>query len=125
MAEKTLSENFSDLNEVVKNYINARLNFARISLLEKLTRIGTYFFSAIAIIIAIAFVLLFLTFAFAFWYNNSHGSIIDGFLISAAFYFAVGLLLFIFRRHIFTGNIIKCLANIIIHEDEEKQQQTK
>ena len=125
MAEKTLSENFSDLNEVVKNYINARLNFARISLLEKLTRIGTYFFSAIAIIIAIAFVLLFLTFAFAFWYNNSHGSIIDGFLISAAFYFAVGLLLFIFRRHIFTGNIIKSLANIIIHEDEEKQQQTK
>lgn len=122
MAEKTLSENFADLNDVIKNYIKARVSLVRVSILEKLTLVGTYFFSAMAMMIAIAFVLLFLTFAFAFWYNSAHGSLTDGFLISAAFYFALGVLLYVFRKQIFSGNIITNIAKIIIHEDEEDEK---
>lgn len=120
MKGKTLSDNFSELSDVIKEYVNARYDYLRIVLLEKLTQIGIYFISRLILFIVFLFTLLFLTFAFSYWYSSVYGSIIEAFLISAGFYFLLGILVYLFRKPLFAGNIVRNVSEILFPEKENE-----
>jgi len=119
-----LAENISELTEIMKKYIAARMDLIKVTLLEKVTRSGTYFFSFTVIIFIVFAVLLLLTFAFSFWYGENVGEIYGGFLIAAGFYLILGIILYLLRGPIFSNNIIKNLASIIFAENEEEEKTT-
>jgi hypothetical protein len=119
MKNTSLAESLSELKEVVIEYLDARIGLAKAILLEKLSKIGTYFLTAMAIIIVIASMLMLLIFAFSFWYGNYYGNIYQGFMISAGFYLLVGIVIFIFRRTIFSNNIIRNVGRILFTEEND------
>ena len=122
MKNKTLVEDFSELKELTKRYLEARIRLWKVLLLEKITKAGTYLLTFLTIIVVLASLLLLLMFAFSFWYGNKYGSISEGFLISAALFAFLGIVLILFRKQIFSNNIIKNLGKIMFEKDEEDQQ---
>ncbi len=123
MKDKTLTENVSELNHVIKRYIEARMDLWKINLLEKITKTGTYFYTSVLVILALSFVLLFATFAFSYWYGKEYGNIAGGFLISAGFYVVLGIIIYLLRRPIFSNNIIRNISAIIFSDDERKNNE--
>ncbi len=119
MANQPLVDSLGELNAAARKYIRAQIDLLKVQFLEKLIRIGTYFFSVITMIISIAFILFSLTFAFSFWYGSQYGSLSEGFLISAAFYLVVTLLVYIFRKPLFANNIVRNLGNILFSEENK------
>lgn len=120
MKDKTLTDNVSELNSIVRRYIDARIKLWKVDLLEKISTSGTYFFTTFMMLLLISFVLLFATFAFSYWYGNNYGNIAVGFLISAGFYIILGIILYIFRKPVFSNNIIRNMSGIIFSDKERK-----
>ncbi len=118
--ETSLQENFSELQEAINSYVNARLNYWKITLIEKVARAGTYLFSAMLLLAAATFIFLLLSLAFSFWFAEHHGSLVNGILISAGVYALIVFIIFLFRRKLFANSIVKNIADII-YEDEEKK----
>ncbi len=118
--DTSLQENLSELQEAINSYVNARLNYWKITLIEKVARAGTYLFTAILLLAAATFIFLLLSLAFSFWFAEHHGSLVNGILISAGAYALIVFILFLLRRKLFANSIVKNIADII-YEDEEKK----
>lgn len=118
--KKPIEENIAEIQEIVKNYVNARFDLLKLTILEKSTKASIYLFTTIAVILAITLVLMFLTFAFSFWYAKQYGNIVEGFLFSAGFYALLAVLLFIFRKPLFSNNVIRNLSRIMYSDDEKE-----
>jgi hypothetical protein len=118
MENKSLSENLSILNDSVKKYLNARLELAKIKMMAKATRIGTYFFSTMVVLITLAFFFLFLAFAFSFWYAENFGNIYEGFLLSGGGFVVLGLIILLLRNQIFSNSIVRNIADILMSDEE-------
>jgi ABC-type phosphate/phosphonate transport system permease subunit len=118
--ETSLQENFSELQEAISSYVDARFNYWKITLIEKVARAGTYLFTTILVLAAATFVYLLLSLAFSFWFAENHGSLVNGILISAGVYALIVSVVVLFRRKIFANSIVKNIAEII-YEDEEKK----
>jgi hypothetical protein len=119
MARNDISENFSEINSLIKNYFNARIDLIKLSLLQKITKSGTYLLTFVSIIVAAFAITIFLMFSFSFWYGENVGSIAAGFLISAGIYAVLLLILYLLRKVIFKRNLIKIFARIIFVDDEK------
>ncbi len=122
MSKNKLSENFSELYDAVKGYTESRLILWKVELLEKITKVATYLITTTIVLFIFLFALVFLGFAFSFWYSKFHGSIIDGFLISAGLYLILALLVYFFRRQLFANNIVKNIAGILFSEDNNHEK---
>lgn len=122
MENNSLKENLSELNTIIKSYIEAKIDLWKVLLLEKVTKIGTYFFTVIAVLITFFSILLFLSFAFSYWYGNTFGNMTVGFLISAGFFLLLALLLYGLRKPLFSNNIIKNIGSIIFSDDEDEKK---
>jgi uncharacterized membrane protein len=118
MKNKTLSENFSELNDVLKSYLAARVKLWKVLLLEKITKGGTYVFTTLVVLISVFACLIFLGFAFSFWYAENQGSLSTGFLISAGFTLLLMGLVILVRKRIFSRNILKNSKDFLFNEDE-------
>ena len=120
MKDKSLTENVSELNHVIKRYIEARINLWKIGFLERISKSGTYLFTTLMVMLTFSFVLLFATFAFSYWFGKKYGNIAEGFLISAGIYIVFGIIIYVFRKPIFSNNIIRNISEIIFSDDDRK-----
>jgi hypothetical protein len=120
MNNRSLSESFSELNQAVRNYVDARIRYWKVLLLEKSTRAITFLFSSVVVLITLVTSLIFLGFAFSFWFEEKGGSLWLGFLITAGFHLFLTLIFFLFRKAIFSGSIIKNLRDLLFPDKEEK-----
>ena len=122
MQKESFKENISELNDIVQGYLQARINLWKVEMLEKFTRIGTYFITTILILVSLLMVLMLVSFAFSFWYGKVYGSISVGFLISGGVYLLIIILGYLFRRQIFSNHLVKHLSSVIFNpkSDDEK-----
>jgi hypothetical protein len=118
MAGSELSDNFLRITEILKDYLNARVDLLRLGLLEMLTRVGVYLLTSLSVIISAFAVCIFLMFSFSFWYGSHIGSIEQGFLISAGFFALAIIIQIVFRRTIFSRNLIKEFSAILFTDDK-------
>lgn len=119
MSKKPLDNQFSELGEIVMKYIDAQFNLIKALLLQKVSNIGTYFFTVVVSIIVAASMLLLLTLAFSFWYGSTYGEVYEGFLISAGIYAFLGIILYLLRKPIFSNNIIKNIGQILFTKEDD------
>ncbi|MDF1571105.1 MAG: hypothetical protein P1P82_05755 [Bacteroidales bacterium] len=121
MAKDTsLQENFSELQEAFNSYVNARINYWKITLIEKVARAGTYLFTTFLVLAAATFIYLLLSLAFSFWFAEHHGSLVNGLLIAAGVYALIVFIIVLFRKNIFANSIVKNIADIIYEEEDKK-----
>lgn len=123
MKNRSLVENISELNDVIKSYIEARLDLWKIIFLQKITRLGTYLLSTIIIAIILLIVSVFLTLAFTQWYSNSYGPLSEAYLITAGFYVLVGALVFFLRKSLFSNMMVRNIASIIFSDEDEENNE--
>jgi len=119
MSKKSLGENLSELIDILKSYATTRLDIWKLALLEKLSLVGSYFLTSLMLIITLAFCFLFVSFAFAFWYADYYGNLSTAFFILAGIYVFIGLIIYLLRKVIIFGPVIKNLSGILF-EDTEK-----
>lgn len=119
MKDKSLIENMHELGDVIKNYVEARIDLWKLGIVEKIAKIGTYLISTIVISIIILIALVLLTLSFTSWYGETYGSPSEALLISAGFYIFLGIILFLFRKQLLTDRIVKNIAEILFADDEK------
>lgn len=119
MENKSLSENLTELNEVVKSYVDARFKYWKVLLLEKATKAGTFVFSTVVLLVLMLSFILFLGLAFSFWYAEQYGSLWIGFLISAGGIAVLTLIVYFLRKTLFTRRILKNISTLLFPEDDE------
>jgi hypothetical protein len=118
MAKNDLSESLSEIRSIINEYLNARLDLIKLSLLQRITRAGTYLLTFVSILVSVFAMTIFLMFSFSYWYGDNYGSHAGGFLISAGFYLLLLILIYTLRKIVFSRNIIKIFSNIIFNDDE-------
>jgi hypothetical protein len=119
MAKTDMLENFSEITDVLKNYIGAKVNLLKLGLLQKITRAGTYLLTFFSVILSIFAITIFLMLSFSSWYGDVTGNLAHGFLISAAFFLFILFLIYLLRKVIFSRNLIKGFSQIIFTDDED------
>ena len=119
MAKTEISESFSSISEVLKDYLNSKVDLLKLGLLQKFTRAGVFLLTAVSVMISTVAACIFLMFAFSFWYGNRTGNLDHGFLISAGFFTLIIVLIIVFRKAIFSRNLIKAFSGILFSDEED------
>jgi uncharacterized membrane protein (DUF485 family) len=124
MSNNSIHENFSELQEAVQGYVEARINYYKITLIEKAAKVGTYMFSSTLILFSVLFIFLLLALAFSFWYASNIGSISEGLLISAGVFALISVIAYLLRRKLFANSIVRNIASVL-YDDEDKEDKQK
>lgn len=119
MAKSDLSKSISSITEVLKDYLNVKLDLLKLQILEKSSNAGLYFFTIIAVLFAFFGFFSFLMFSFSFWWGERTGNLSQGFLIAAGLFLLVMILAYLLRKVIFGRNLIKNIAKILFEEEKE------
>lgn len=120
MKNRSLVENISELNDIIKSFIEARLDLWKLILLQKVTRLGTYLLSTIIIAIIILMVIVLLTFAFTQWYSITYGPLSEAYLFAAGFYVVLAVLVYFLRKNLFSNMMVRNIASIIFSDEDEE-----
>jgi len=121
MESGNIADNFSELTENVKKYINLRIDLLKLILTEKLAKGASVFLITVVLFILFMFLVLFLSFSFIFWYGATVGPTYVGALIIAGVYFLAGLVLVIFRTPLITNPLIRQITKALMDDKNEEQ----
>jgi hypothetical protein len=119
MAKSDLSKNLSSVTDVLKDYLQVKLDLFKLDLLQRSSRAGLFLFTFISVLFSVFAVAIFLMFSFSFWYGERTGNLAHGFLISAGFFFLVLVLVFLLRKAVFGRNLIKNISKILFRGDDD------
>lgn len=119
MESGNISDNFSELTENVKKYINLRIDLVKLVLTEKLARMASVFLIIIILFILFMFLLLFLSFSFIYWYGAVVGPTYVGALIVTGVYLLAGLAIIIFRIQLIMNPLIRQISKVLMDNKNE------
>lgn len=122
MEPQTISENFSELSENVKDYLKLRLDLLKLTITEKMASIGSFFLVSVIFFILFLFVLMFFSLAFIFWFRDQIGAAYVGALIIAGVYIIVGIVIFLLRNKLFINPLVERLSKILMEETSENEK---
>ncbi len=107
----------------LQDYINSRILLMRLEVSERFAKALALLFKNIVVLVFFGIFFLFASMAAAFWIGESVRSIPVGFAAVAAFYLAVTLILFVFRKPLienpFMNKVIRILFELKNHEEEK------
>jgi uncharacterized membrane protein YqjE len=121
MAPGKISDNVSLLTENVKDYVNLRIDLAKLILTEKIAKLASFFLIAVIFFILAMFLLLFLSLAFVFWFGDEIGPAWLGTLIITAVYILGGVLIYVRRHQFFINPLVSHLTKILMEEKDENE----
>ena len=121
MAPGRISDNVSLLTENVKDYVNLRIDLAKLILTEKIAKLASFFLIAVIFFILAMFLLLFLSLAFVFGFGDSIGPAWLGALIVTAVYILGGTLIYVKRHQFFINPMVSHLTKILMEDKDEDE----
>jgi uncharacterized membrane protein YqjE len=121
MAPGRISQDISQITENVRDYVNLRIDLAKLILTEKIARLASFFLIAVIFFILAMFLLLFLSMAFVFWYGSDIGPAWVGALIITAIYVLLGLLIYVRRHQFFINPLVTHLTKILMEDKDENE----
>lgn len=112
-----------ELYSSIKDYLNMRIDEAKLSVSESLATLFSKIivFILITVIGAIAFG--FLAAAFSSWIGSLLGSPVYGQLITGGIFLVIVLLIYLFRRKIFTDNMVRMFINMFFKNNRNGKEQ--
>jgi uncharacterized membrane protein YqjE len=116
-----ISDNVSLLTENIKDYVNLRIDLAKLILTEKIAKLASFFLIAVIFFILAMFLLLFLSLSFVFWFGNDIGPAWLGALIITAVYILGGILIYFKRHQFFINPLVSHLTKILMEEKDENE----
>jgi len=121
MAPGKIFDNVSMLTENVKDYVNLRIDLAKLILTEKIAKLSAFFLLAVIFFILAMFLLLFLSIFFVFWFGDEFGPTWVGALLVTLFYIISGLFIYYRRHQLFINPLVSHLTNILMEDKDENE----
>jgi len=115
-----LTKNIGELNGSVKSYVQAKIDLAKLTFIEKSTRLTGYLLNFVVIACFVMLILGFGAAAFAVWYGQSTGNYFEGLLIAGGILLGAGILFIVLRKKIVTTSIIRNFSDILFNEPEKQ-----
>lgn len=112
-------ECIADLVKEVKQWLQLKGDYYKISLIGKVVRLLKALIVCFIIFMVIILMLIYLSFAAAYAIGGALDSMVYGFLIVAAIYFLLIIILMLNRRSWIERPLVRFLAGIIVNEGEE------
>ncbi len=106
-------ETIGQLVEVLKDYIGLQKEYVKLDVIEKVVRLITVVTVAAIITASILTIVIFGSFAAAYAMSPKLG-MAGSFCVVAAFYLALFLLIFVFRKQWIEKPVVKILASILM-----------
>jgi hypothetical protein len=122
MESKKISDNLSEMNDNVREYIRLRLNLLRMEFTEKATMLSSAIMMSILYFIIVVCILVFLSIAFIFAFREYIGPGWVAALIVAGVYILLGLLIYLLRYKLFIDPLATLLSKIILEETDDNEE---
>jgi hypothetical protein len=115
-------EDFNNLKDDIREYLDVRLDEIRLHTAESLSRILNSAASIVVIGYLFFFILLFLSFALSYFFAELFNSDALGFITVASFYIVVLVVFLLLRKKIVERPIIKAVVKLLFPKlgDDEK-----
>ena len=122
MESKKISDNLSELNDNVKDYIQLRINLIKIEFTEKAAKLSSAIMMTLLYFIIVICVLVFLSIAFIFAFREYIGPGWIAALIVSGFYIFLGFMIFLLRYKLFIDPLASLLSKIILEGGDENEE---
>lgn len=119
---KNLTDNIGELGGSAKSYVQAKIDLAKLTLLEKVTRFTSHLFSMIVILLFSMLIFGFGAAAFAIWYGQTYNNYFEGVLIAGGCLIILALIFILLRHKIVTNPVLKNFSDILFDEENEKKE---
>ncbi len=120
MDVKEISKPIEDVGKSAREYVNVKIDQAKLRLAKELSQICNILFAWMIIILAIALTTGFLCAALGQWVGQMVGSVSLGYLISGGVLLIVTLLLIICKRHLFINGLVRTFVKIFFDDESDK-----
>ena len=105
--------------EEFKLFIEKEIKYNKLVWTKRMGELSSYLLLLVLLLAFGSFVLLFVSFAFAGWFSDISGlSIGTGYILVAAFYALLGILVYIYRQKLIFNPSRKILGRILFDDDE-------
>lgn len=115
-----LSTGFSELGSSVKDYINARIDLIRLSMLEKLVKISVFSIMFFVIILASAMVIFFASAAFVLWYGANYQNYFTGLFIVIGAVILLTIIFYLLRKVLVESVIVRKFSSILFQDEDDE-----
>lgn len=124
MIQDDMRDSFYDLKEDVKEYVENRITFTKLHVVESLSKFSSGFAVKLGVLYLLFFALMFISLALAFFLGNLLDSNTLGFTIVALIYSLLALIFYAMRRKWVEKPIIKNYVHLFFpnfngHEDQK------
>ena len=109
-------ENFQQLYDDVKKYIQLQTEYVKVEFVEKLTILISALLIIFLVIILLMGALFYLFFSVAYLLEPFVGSMTMSFFIISAFYFLLTGLLFVFRKRLIINPLVRFLSRLFLNK---------
>ena len=121
MDAQRIKDNFSDLTDNVRKYVQLKIDLLKLNILEKFSRLVSSIIITMIFFLLILFIILFISMGFIFWFRDNMGPEWIGALVVAGFYVVIGFLVWLLRFRLFVNPVIKRLSKILFEKDENEE----
>ncbi len=118
MEEKSFFDNVSGLKENLQKYFETKASYYSLLAFEKAVKLVISVVSNTVTFVIIMLALVFVSGAAGLYVGRLLQSYELGLLIIGGFYLLLGILLFVFRRKIYSRSVIKHLGEIFFQDDD-------
>lgn len=115
-----LTKNLAGLNDSIKQYLQARIDLFKLTMLKKATNSLGFIFGLLIIILMSTLFVAFAGAAFVIWYGITFNNYLEGALIFSGFLMFVLIMFILFRKKILTSVFLYNISNILFEEDEDE-----
>lgn len=112
------TEPLEEFGSSLKEYIDLRIDKLKLTAVERLAAAGSKLYSTLFIILFAAVAFVFFLLALMYWLGDLLGSVALGALITGGFHLILLILVWIFRKKLFTAPMIKTFVKIFFNEKE-------
>ena len=113
------SEPIEDLYSSLKEYLDLRIDQLKLIAVDKLATAGSKLYASLFILLFAATASVFLLLALMYWLGELLGSIALGALITAGVHIILLIIVWIFRKRLFTNTMIRTFVKLFFHREED------
>lgn len=115
-----LLNNLTAVQNLVSEYLTLKLQLVKLSVLEKMSKIGIFLTSLVIIILAATIFFIFAAAAFVVWYGAHNQDYLTGLLIVMGAVIFLMILFLSFRRKILESFFTRTFSSILFEKDDDE-----
>jgi cytochrome c biogenesis protein CcdA len=116
---KDPSDNFNGITDTAKEYIKARFDLIKLTVLGKSTQITTLIVGGLISVFVILMAIFFAFAAFVVWYGQTYNDYLTGLLIVVVSLVVLAILFFLLKKPLLTSIILRKYSDKLFDENEE------